>query len=246
MILPALARRDVLATERMDAPDCDPAVLARTYARFGVVNALVAGWRVTYLRHVRPLLRRDRPADVLDVGCGGGDVARALARWARRDGYRLRVLGIDPDARAHAWATGRPAVPGVSFRRAFSADLVAEGRRFDVVLSNHLLHHLGDAELAALLVDSQRLARLRVLHSDIARSRWAYALFSAGALPLAPGSFIRADGLTSIRRSRTAAELRAAVPPGWRVERPWPGRNLLVHEPPRARAGGSSDDGAGA
>ena len=51
------------------------------------------------------------------------------------------------------------------------------------------------------------------------------------ALPFR-GSFIRADGLTSIRRSYTAAELRAAAPPGWKVRPGFPFRNLLPLERP--------------
>jgi hypothetical protein len=44
------------------------------------------------------------------------------------------------------------------------------------------------------------------------------------------GSYIRQDGLTSIRRSYTAAELRAAAPPGWTVVPRPPFRNLLILE----------------
>ena len=55
----------------------------------------------------------------------------------------------------------------------------------------------------------------------------AYALFFAGSWPFT-GSYIRQDGLTSIRRSYTAAELRAAAPPGWTVARRVPYRNLLI------------------
>lgn len=230
MIVPSLAQRDRDATERMDDPACDEAALRRTYAQFRVVNGVVAGWRTTYRRHLRPVLRRDRPTTVLDVGCGGGDLARSLVRWAARDGFRVEVSGIDPDPRAHAWATARPTPDGISFRRALSSDLVAEGRSFDLVISNHLLHHLDDAQLQALLADSQRLARVRAVHSDIARSRPAYALFSAATLPFFPGSFIRADGLVSIRRSYTPDELMAVLPPGWRVQRQAPWRNLVLHD----------------
>lgn len=215
----------------MDAPDCDPVALNRTYAQFRFVNAVVAGWQLTYRRHLRPVLHRDRPTTVLDIGSGGGDVPRALARWAARDGYQVQITAIDPDPRAHTWATRQPAVKGVMFRQAFSRDLVAEGRSFDVVVSNHLLHHLDVAELQALLADSQQLARVRAVHSDISRSRWGYLLFSAGTWAFFPRSFIREDGLTSIRRSYTADELRAAAPAGWRVERQPPWRNLLVHDP---------------
>lgn len=230
MILPDLSRRDTSAVERMDRPDCDEATLNRTYAQFRVVNAAVAGWRSAYRHHLRPVLRTGGTTTLLDIGSGGGDVARALAGWAARDGRRLEITAVDPDARAHAWAVSRPATPGLTFRRATSAELVAEGRRYDLVVSNHLLHHLDSEQLAGLLADSQRLTRIRALHSDIARHRWAYALFSAGTRPFFPGSFIREDGLISIRRSYTPEELRAVLPSDWRVLRRRPWRNLALYD----------------
>ncbi|MBD7996544.1 methyltransferase domain-containing protein [Arthrobacter sp. Sa2CUA1] len=230
---PDLSRRAVDAVEEMDRPDCDPVRLERTYAQFPVINAVVSGWRRNYRRFVRPALSTQGGGTVLDIGSGGGDLARALARWAHRDGLTVAVTGIDPDPRAHTYAESQPAVPGLTFRAAFSSQLVAEGQRFDVVLSNHVLHHLDTQAFDGLLADSQALARALVLHSDIERSPWAYGLFSAGTLPFFHGSFIRADGLTSIRRSYTSAELAAAVPAGWEVRRQRPWQNLLLHRPGR-------------
>lgn len=212
----------------MDKPDCDSEILTRTYAQFAVVNSAVAGWRRTWLRHVRPALSTSGTNTLLDIGSGGGDVPRAFLRWARRDGFALAVTAIDPDERAHAFATAQPTTPGLTFRRAFSSELVAEGERFDVVTSNHVLHHLTPAELTGLLRDSELLCTRLALHSDLRRSAVAYALFSVGSLPLR-GSFIQGDGLTSIRRSYRHAELKAAAPAGWDVQRQFPFRNLLLH-----------------
>ena len=96
-----------------------------------------------------------------------------------------------------------------------------------MVVSNHVLHHLGTAELPHFLAESALLSRGTVIHNDIRRSPAAYALFYAASWPF-PGSFIREDGLTSIRRSYTAAELQAAAPPGWTVLPRPPFRNLLT------------------
>lgn len=224
-----LAQRDPDAREEMDSPDCDPRKLERTYAQFGLVNAVVSGWRRTYTSRIRPALSAGRTNTLLDIGSGGGDVPRALVRWARLDGLRLEVTAIDPDERAHAYATSRPPLPGLSFRRALSSELVAEGARFDVLVSNHVLHHLDPAEFEGLLDDTERLVGRVAVHSDIARHPLAYALFSAGTLPL-PGSYIRQDGLTSIRRSYTPSELRSAVSGrgGWQVRTAVPFINLLV------------------
>ena len=226
-------QRDIAATEEMDRPDADPALLERTYAQFRLVNLVVSGWRGVYLRLVRPQLPRRGTGTILDIGCGGGDVALALLRWARADGYDVRVLGIDPDARAHDFSTRAAASsglgePGIEFRRATSSELVAEGARFDVVVSNHVLHHLDPPQLAGVLADSQRLARGLAIHSDIHRRRSALLLFGLATLPLAGSSYIRRDGLTSIRRSYTRNELSRALPPGWHAHPQRPYRNLAI------------------
>lgn len=228
---PDLSRRAVDAVEEMDRPDCDPVLLSRTYAQFPLINAVVSGWRRNYRRFLHPVLAAKGGGTILDIGAGGGDLARALARWTRRDGLDVSVTGIDPDPRAHAYVQSRPQVPGLTFRQGFSSALVAEGRQFDVVVSNHLLHHLSPEEFAGVLADSELLARSLVLHSDIERSPWAYGLFSAGTLPFFHRSFIRSDGLTSIRRSYTHAELAAAVPPEWEARRQRPWQNLLLYRP---------------
>ncbi|MCM6763282.1 class I SAM-dependent methyltransferase [Rathayibacter sp. ZW T2_19] len=226
-LAPDLRHRELDARELMDDPDCDRTLLDATYARFGAVNRLVSGWRGLYRSRLRALLNRDEPTRLLDIGSGGGDVALALAGWAREDGLRLAITAADPDERAYAFATARPGTPGVEFRRASSSELVDEGAEFDVVVSNHLLHHLTPESLASLLEDSERLAP-RALHNDIERSRLAYTAYSVATRPLAAGSFLHYDGSLSVRRSYTAAELRAVAPAGWSVERAAPYRLLLA------------------
>ncbi|MET4094426.1 class I SAM-dependent methyltransferase [Arthrobacter sp. UYCu712] len=215
------------AVEEMDLPGCDPARLDRTYAQFALVNRAVSGWRGIYLRQLRPLLRTGSAGTLLDIGCGGGDVPAMLSRWAARDGLRLEITGIDPDPRASRFAAARHTEASVAFRQATAARLVQEGRRYDFVVSNHVLHHLAADELPGFLADSAELCRGRVIHNDLRRSAAAYALFFAASWPLT-GSYIRKDGLTSIRRSYTAPELSAAAPPGWKVSRHSPFRNLLT------------------
>ncbi|GAA2176358.1 class I SAM-dependent methyltransferase [Agrococcus versicolor] len=213
--------------ERMDDPDVDLGLLTRTYEQFETVNALVSRWRALYVRRIRPALPTDRTATVLDVGSGGGDVARSLAGWMRRDGIDAEITGVDPDPRAHDFATAHPA-DGVRFERATSTDLVAQGRRFDVVLSNHLLHHLDDAALASVVADSDALASRLALHADLARARVPLVAFGLATRALRRSSLLHDDGTASIRRSHRVDELQELVPAPWRVERLFPYRLLLV------------------
>ena len=235
-----LAERDESATELMDEPGGDVATLERTYQRFRLINAVVSNQRAVYRRWIRPCLSATEVRRVLDIGTGGADLPRALLRWARADGLRLEVTAIDPDERALDWALRQPAEPGLVLRRVSSADLAKAGERFDVVTSNHVLHHLDGRQFGALLADSERLAGDGgiAVHGDIERTRLGYVGFALGTLPfernLFAGSYIRPDGLTSIRRSHTAAELAAVLPAGWRVRRGIPSRLEVVWGAPDA------------
>ncbi|WP_322410382.1 methyltransferase domain-containing protein [Microbacterium invictum] len=225
-----LAVRDTRLRELMDDPDCDLERLHATLRRFSVVNRLVSGWGAVYRSTVAPYLRGlGRPARVLDLGCGGGDVIARLASLARREGIVAEWRGVDPDERSLAVAR-RYAAPGIRFEATDSSALRAAGERFDLVISNHVLHHLDPIAFATFRDDSRALSLGLVLHGDIARGRLAYGLYAAGITPLAPGSFLRTDGLRSIRRSFTAPELADALGSGWRVEQPAPFRVLAVSE----------------
>jgi SAM-dependent methyltransferase len=73
----------------------------------------------------------DPPARVLEIGCGAGDLARALADA----GYD--VIAIDPDAPA-----------GSIFRRVTLEEFADDGGGFDAVVASVSLHHVHDLDAA--------------------------------------------------------------------------------------------------
>ncbi len=229
-----LGRRDPGAPEMMDDPDCDRARLYNTYRQFRYINAALSRSRAVYRRWLRPAMReRSRTWTLLDIGFGGGDIPLELARWAANDGIDLHVTGIEIDARAVEYVRTLERPPQVEFRLASTTDLLQNGERFDFVLSNHLLHHLTPEEFDGLLREAEQLARRRAVMVDLQRSDIAYAAFGTFTLPFFRGSYIRCDGLASLKRSYTYHELCAAAPPGWQVERLFPFRQVLLydHEP---------------
>ncbi len=232
--------------EIMDRADCDARTLDRTYEAFVHINRWLSGWNRLYSRHLRPLLRREaarRTAEafqetirIVDVGCGGGDVLRYLVGRARRDGLAATGLGVDPDGRAirhareaHAHArTHAGTAPFISYQEGRLEDVTGP---VDVIISNHVLHHLGDEEARQLLAQSAERAALACIHNDIARSWTALVLFQA-VRPLFPGTFVGADGTRSIQRSFTRRELAALAGPAWKPVAGAPFRVGLLHAAP--------------
>jgi 2-polyprenyl-3-methyl-5-hydroxy-6-metoxy-1,4-benzoquinol methylase len=225
-----LGRRASDLRERMDEPDCDRLLLRNTYAQFALVNRMVTGWDRLFRRYLAPRLAPG--SSVLDVGCGGGDLARRLVAWSGSRGVPLTVTAIDPDPRALAFAREQTAAgPGaaIEYLLADAEELAAAGRRFDCVISNHLLHHLPAGELPRFLEVSGELSRSLALHNDLRRHGAAWLAFSL-TRPLFRRSYIVEDGLRSIRRAFTPAELRVLCPDGWRVESLAPFRTLAILE----------------
>ncbi|MEM6431769.1 MAG: methyltransferase domain-containing protein, partial [Deinococcota bacterium] len=226
--------RAVNLQEAMDA-DCDLDKLYNTYRNFARVNPLVSRWRGVYKRYICPLARaassKKMPLQVLDIGFGGGDVVQALASWARQDGLDITFHAIDSDPRALEYVQHHTTLAtSVQVECCTSCDLIARGLTFDVVISNHVLHHLTATEVTRLCEDSAQLSRQLVLHNDLERSGLAYGVFGTITMPLFRGSFITEDGLASIRRSFTKSELQNLVPEGWQVSRLFPYRLLLHYQ----------------
>ena len=60
------------------------------------LNRLFGGTRLI-LHYLEPVFRRTHAGEVqiLDVATGGADIPAAIVRWARRQGWRVRIVGSD-------------------------------------------------------------------------------------------------------------------------------------------------------
>lgn len=225
-----LRERNRTLREYMDDPNCNLEKLHATYTQFETVNRLIGGWGRIYTSYIRPaLVKAGNRASVLDIGCGGGDILRLIDRFCQQDDITAQMTGIEPDKRAIQYLDEQAWPENFTFLNLRTGDLVAENKRYTVVISNHLIHHLEDNEIRSICHDAQTLAEERVIFSDIERSDIGYACFSLIAPLFFRNSFIVADGTRSIRRSFQKEELSPLLPDGWEVKKQFPFRLLAVY-----------------
>lgn len=197
------------AAERMDDPQADPARLRRTVGDFALLNRLFSSFMPLFRRHLLPTLLSDpdRVWTVLDVGSGGADLDRALVRLARRRGLRLRITALDADPRMTPWArelcADYPEITPVT-GSVFDLDQLGD---FDLIVSNHTLHHLTYPQVRRAVDLCRRHARHGLLLNDLRRSWWAYLGYTFFTGLFLRRSFVFTDGRLSIRRGFTVAEL---------------------------------------
>jgi len=232
----------VFVPELMDDPAGDERKLVRTLRQFRWINRVVARYRSILRRDVLDDMARepDRIYRLVDVGAGGGEIAAWLLRAAARRGLRLQVTAIDADPRMVRFALGRYGhTPGLEVRECNAFDLEKLGET-DYLFANHLLHHLTDEQIVALLRLAGRVTRRAAVFSDLERSCGSYWGFSVAALLLLHRSFARHDGRLSIRKGFRAEELHALLNRAGQsgaVERLSPGRLVVVLRPVTRGAG---------
>lgn len=225
-----LGSREPGLIEEMDRENCDQNKLNNTYTQFHYINKLLSKWRSLYKTEIRPLLAEQHEPTLLDIGFGGGDITRSIEIWAQNDGFDLKITAIDPDDRAFNFCKHKYSDSNIEWLQCTSSDLVAKNLEYDIVISNHLLHHLSDKEILKLLIECEKLSKRKVVFNDIERNTVGYFLFSIFSRILFHNSFITADGLTSIRRSFKRSELESLIPSSWTLRKTFPFRLFLIHE----------------
>jgi len=234
--------RRSLQREIMDDETPPQEVVDKVYRFLAGINRWLGGTRAT-LQRFEEFSRAWKPGqriEVLDVACGGADIARALIRWGRSRGFDLRVTALDISLPALDCAARASA--GVDGPRFLCADVhrpASRGRAFDYVTCALFFHHLGDEEVVRTLRSFEQLARRGIVVNDAIR-RWRhYAWTWIFTRPFHP--ILRHDGLLSIKRSfrpEELAELARRAGLGWLSVRCHFGHRMtLAGERPAQSAG---------
>lgn len=195
--------------ELMDSTSIGGPELHHTLDELERINQLLGGYRPS-LDGIAALVPAGvRQLTVLDVGTGGGDLARHLADWADRRGIGVEVLGIDLAQPAVEYAQRRAAGrDGLRFevRDLFTLD---EARPFDIVHAGLVLHHFRGDEAGRALAKMHALARLGVVVNDLHRHPVAYHAIALLTRLLSRSRLIRNDAPLSVLRGFRRGELHA-------------------------------------
>ncbi len=210
MLIDKLATRMTPARRRgfeyLDRDDIPEDIRARSHRDIVRSSALFGGHRALdrALRDLAHLLP-EQPT-VLDVGCGRGDAIPLIKRTLEQHGRTPQFIGLDFKVclLRHARHFTTHCVAGSVTALPFGTG------RIDLAVVSLLLHHFDGPELTQVLAELNRVAR-NVVIVDLRRSLLAAAGIWLASFPLGFHPYSRHDGVTSVMRGFTSAELSAEV-----------------------------------
>lgn len=212
MTWPLLVPRRRHGEEYLDDPAIHPRVaqrsmedVARSNALFGGAHAVIA--ELDDIFHSSLARGPCPPLTLLDVGTGLGDIPARVREHGERRGVTVHTIGLDTSnvLAIAARADALPVVRGDALR------LPVADRSFDIVMCSQVLHHFRGGDGVSLVRELDRVARLRVIVSDIRRTWLAVAGIWLASWPLRFHPVSRHDGVVSVLRGFTRRELAAVV-----------------------------------
>jgi ubiquinone/menaquinone biosynthesis C-methylase UbiE len=170
-------------------------------------NHIFGGMRAALTELDAALAEGPASATMLDVGTGAADIAESARDKAARYGILLKTIGFDssqPLLDRHR-ARNDCVVVGNALQLPFADKSV------DIVMCSQLLHHFPEPQALALIREMNRVARVRVVISDLRRSWVAAGGLWLASFVLGFHSVSRHDGVVSVMRGFLPRELAALV-----------------------------------
>ena len=196
-------------TEIMDDFSINGDVLHDTLDKLASINKWLGGNKVT-INGLKKLIKdhpKSQPLTIIDLGCGGGDILRDVAKLGKKEGYIFKLIGIDANHDALAYAKELSTdYDNISFSH---CDIFSEeftNLKYDVVLATLFFHHFKEEKLIIFLSTVLKKISLGIVVNDLHRHKLAYYLFKLLCVTIKNRMVIE-DGLTSVLRGFKRKEL---------------------------------------
>jgi SAM-dependent methyltransferase len=194
--------------EWLDRDDIDSAELKAVLRDLARFNAAFFGHR-PILKWLSQVLRsessRSAPT-ILDVGCGYGDLLRAIRRWSNKRNLKPTLLGVDLNPKTIRIArdvTDRADQIDFTVMDIFDLRL---GQTYDFIVSSLVAHHLSDEKLRDFLILLERSSNQGWLIYDLQRNRLLYEFLGVASRLAGLHPMVTKDGQISVMRSLTRKE----------------------------------------
>ncbi|GAB3193995.1 2-polyprenyl-3-methyl-5-hydroxy-6-metoxy-1,4-benzoquinol methylase [Pontibacter aydingkolensis] len=198
--------------ELMDDLTLSGEELRKNLAELEVINNWLGGHKVVLDALEKPDLAGYQTIRIADIGCGGGDTLKSIAKWARRKQITVELEGIDANDFMVKYArTCCADYPEISitqydvFSEAFSE------KKYDIVVCSLFCHHFTNTQLIEMFRQLHSQAQHKVIINDLHRHWLAYYSIKYITAVFSGSRLVKNDAPLSVWRAFKREELEQLV-----------------------------------
>lgn len=198
--------------ELLDAPNIPKELLFKNLRELDVVNRLLGGHAITLSGIKTLLVDKNKTYRILDIGCGGGDAMKQIANWAKKNSFKVELIGVDMNADAIQFMKDEcKAFSEIKGVVSDYRDYLKSKNEVDIVHCSLFCHHLKDDELVELLEYMNQYAKVGFIINDLQRHWFAYYSIKFLTRLLNGSTLVKNDAPLSVLRGFRNEELNVLL-----------------------------------
>jgi 2-polyprenyl-3-methyl-5-hydroxy-6-metoxy-1,4-benzoquinol methylase len=176
-----------------------------------IINHLLGGNKIS-INGLSKILKNkvdpEQTIKVADLGCGGGDMMKLMARWGRKKGIKLSLTGIDANPYIIDYARENTRnYPEINYQsiNIFSKEFLDQ--EFDIIHCCLFTHHFSSEELKFLIKNFKKQVKLGMIINDLHRHWFAYYSIKVITALASKSAMVKNDGPVSVLRAFSKNDL---------------------------------------
>ena len=158
--------------ELLDQPNIPQAALFQNLKELDTINRLLGGHKATLIGLNKLLTDRSKTYHIIDFACGGGDTLRAVARWAKKNDFKVTLMGFDLLDHAIEFAKKESQEYEIEWQVGDFKTIALP--QCDISICSLVCHHFYDEQLESFLTKMKQSSTIAALVNDLHRHPIAY------------------------------------------------------------------------
>ncbi|MFY0607558.1 MAG: methyltransferase domain-containing protein [Cyclobacteriaceae bacterium] len=193
--------------EIMDDLEISGEVVPQTLRELDYINRKLGGNEIS-LTAFKRILKTHRVNSLVDLGCGGADIVKQMAKIARKQSAKVQFTALDANPHIIKYAASNTSDwPNIQSKCVNIFDESFQKEQYDIIHCCLFLHHFTHGQLVKLFRQFAQQARVAIIVNDLQRHTLAYYSIKWLTRLFSKSYMVRNDAAISVARGFTKREL---------------------------------------
>lgn len=216
--------------ELLDADDIPTADLYQNLRELDFINTWLGGYAIS-INILKKILKKNEPKVLVDIGCGGGDTLKYIARWNKQKGYDLQLFGVDLKPDCTAYALENKPDNSLTFITDDYRNVHLHLNKIDILHACLFCHHLSETQIIELIKYAKKHS-ITLIINDLERNAIAYYAIKTLTQLFSKSYLVKNDAPLSVLRGFKKTEwkkiLQEANATNYHIAWKWAFRHQII------------------